>query len=199
MGSEWKSYKLSDVINIIGGGTPKRSVSEYWGGDIPWLSVKDFNDNQRHVFVAEEKITEEGLNHSSTKMLYSGQLIISARGTVGALAQIITPMAFNQSCYGIDAKPEYAINDFLYYLMKFTISNLQQITHGAVFDTITMETFDQVYVKIPSLPEQRAIAHILGSLDDKIELNRQMNETLEVMARAGTLLSKIILDFGFCR
>ena len=184
MGSEWLEVRLSDAVDLIGGGTPKRSIPEYWGGTIPWLSVKDFNYDYRHVDSTEESITERGLAKSSTKVLVEGQLIISARGTVGALAQLSKPMAFNQSCYGINAKAEYATNDFLYYLLKYSIVNLKQITHGAVFDTITRETFDHIIVNLPPLPKQRAIAHILGSLDDKIELNRRMNETLEAMARA---------------
>ncbi len=184
MGSDWQEHRLSDVIELIGGGTPKRSHADYWGGGIPWLSVKDFNNGHRHVFTTEKTISEKGLNNSSTKMLQAGELIISARGTVGALAQLAVPMAFNQSCYGIAARTEYTHNDFLFYLLRFTVENLQRITHGAVFDTITRETFNHVTVSVPPLPDQHAIAHILGSLDDKIELNRQMNRTLEKMAQA---------------
>jgi type I restriction enzyme, S subunit len=193
MGSEWQELKLSDAVNLIGGGTPKRSHPEYWGGPIPWLSVKDFNNDYRHVGSAQESISELGLSKSSTKILEEGQLIISARGTVGALAQLSRSMAFNQSCYGIDAKPDRVTNDFLYYLIKYSIANFKQITHGAVFDTITRETFDHILVTLPPLTEQRTIAHILGSLDDKIELNRRMNETLEAMAKA--LFSSWFIDF----
>ena len=193
MGGEWSNHRLSDVIDLIGGGTPKRSRSDYWGGDIPWLSVKDFNDDYRYVYSAEETITEYGLNNSSTKILEKGEIIISARGTVGALAQLARPMAFNQSCYGIRAKKEFTFNDYLYYLLRYTVENLQRITHGAVFDTITRETFQHVDISLPPITEQRAIAHILGTLDDKIELNRQMNRTLEAMAQA--LFKSFFLDF----
>lgn len=193
MGVEWITIKLSDAIDIIGGGTPKRSVPEYWEGDIPWLSVKDFNDEYRHVDSTAETISALGLENSSTKLLDKGYIIISARGTVGALAQLSRPMAFNQSCYGINAKVDYLINDFLYYLLKYSVGDLQQITHGAVFDTITRDTFQEVTVNLPPLPEQRAIAHILGSLDDKIELNRRMNATLEGIAR--TLFTSWFVDF----
>lgn len=191
--NNWQHLKLAEVVNIIGGGTPKRSVEEYWGGDIPWLSVKDFNNDYRMVSQSEETITELGLQKSSTKLLSEGQIIISARGTVGELAQVTKPMAFNQSCYGIDAKPEYATNDFVYYLLKNSISNIQRVTHGAVFDTITRDTFNFIEVLLPPLPEQKAIAHILGTLDDKIELNRQMNETLEAIAQA--LFKSWFVDF----
>ena len=87
--------KLSDVIDLIGGGTPKTSISKYWGGNIPWLSVKDFNNDNRYVCATEKTITEEGLKNSSTKMLAVDDIIISARGTVGELAMIPFPMAFN--------------------------------------------------------------------------------------------------------
>ncbi|GAB3197082.1 restriction endonuclease S subunit [Pontibacter aydingkolensis] len=107
-----KTYKFSELVNIIGGGTPKTSVSEYWGGHIPWLSVVDFGGDRKTVYTTEKSITEKGLNESSTKLLNKGQLIISARGTVGEIAVLGTDMAFNQSCYGLDAKPEIAVKTF---------------------------------------------------------------------------------------
>lgn len=61
MVNDWADFKLSEVINLIGGGTPKRSIAEYWGGDIPWLSVKDFNNEYRHVEKSDETITKLGL------------------------------------------------------------------------------------------------------------------------------------------
>ena len=85
--SNWTTSKLSDVIEIIGGGTPKRSENKYWNGDIPWLSVADFNNDFRYVNDSIEHITELGLQKSSTKLLDKDHLIISARGTVGCLAQ----------------------------------------------------------------------------------------------------------------
>ena len=93
--------RLSSVIKIMGGGTPQKSKSEYWGGDILWLSVSDFNNGYRWVEDTEDKITESGLRESNTKLLNSGDIILSARGTVGAISQLRRPMAFNQTCYGI--------------------------------------------------------------------------------------------------
>ena len=193
MASEWCDVALSNIIDLIGGGTPKRSVPEYWNGNIPWLSVKDFNHDLRHVDTSEQSITELGLAKSSTTLLPKGCLIISARGTVGAISQLSRPMAFNQSCYGISARSKRVTNDFLYYLIRYSIDKFKQVTHGAVFDTITRETFQHINVKLPSLSEQHAIAHILGTLDDKIELNWRMNETLEEMARA--LFKSWFVDF----
>jgi len=91
-------------------------------------------------------------------------------------------MAFNQSCYGLDAISEFTFNDYLYYLVKWAINKLKQQTHGAVFDTITRETFDYIDVLLPPLSEQKVIASVLGSLDDKIDLLHRNNQTLEAMA-----------------
>ena len=182
--SEWKEYQLSEIVELIGGGTPKTTVPEYWGGNIPWLSVTDFNTEKKYCFDAEKKITEKGLNESSTKILKRGQIIISARGTVGVLSVLGRDMAFNQSCYGIDAKKKFTINNFLYYLLKYNVASLHSASYGAVFDTITKETFSQIVVSIPPLPEQRAIASILSSLDDKIDLLHCQNQTLEAMGEA---------------
>ncbi len=180
--TEWREYKLSDVMEIIGGGTPKTSVQEYWNGNIPWLSVADFNNANRYVYIAEKHITELGLQNSSTKILKKGQLIISARGTVGAIAQLGCDMAFNQSCYGLTAN-SLSINDFLFYLLKQCIEELKQQSNGGVFDTIIRETFDNIIISLPPLPEQKAIAEVLSSLDDKIDLLTRQNKTLEDLAQ----------------
>ncbi|MEQ1777414.1 MAG: restriction endonuclease subunit S, partial [Nitrosomonas sp.] len=90
--------KISNLVHIISGGTPKTSNPDFWNGDIGWLSVADFNNNNRYVYTSEKTISRAGLTSSSTKLLQKNDIIISARGTVGALAQIGIPMCFNQSC-----------------------------------------------------------------------------------------------------
>ena len=182
MKSEWKKDTFIKYIDLIGGGTPKTSVAEYWNGSIPWLSVKDFNNDNRYVYTTEKHISEQGLLNSSTKLLQKDDIIISARGTVGELAMIPFPMAFNQSCYGVRAK-DGLNKSFLYYLLKNKIKELKKITHGSVFDTITRETFSNIVVDIPDYQTQCAIASILGGLDDKIELNNKINDNLEQQAR----------------
>lgn len=191
----WLAYKLSDLVDLIGGGTPKTSVPEYWNGNIPWLSVVDFGKNTKHVFNTEKTITEKGLIESSTKVLKKGYLVISARGTVGELAMLGEDMAFNQSCYGINSKDK-TINDYIYYLIKHNVNQIKRKTHGAVFETITRLTFENIDVQIPQdLREQTRIAAILSSLDDKIELNLQMNKTLETIAQA--IFKEWFVDFRF--
>lgn len=174
---------LSDLIDVIGGGTPKTTEESYWNGSIPWLSVKDFCGDKKYVYNTEKSITVEGLNNSSTKLLHKDNIIISARGTVGELAMIPYDMAFNQSCFGLIPKGN---NDphFVYYLLKDKVRSLKSQTQGSVFDTITKATFDRIECADYSEEDQRRIASILSSLDRKIELNNKINADLEEMAQA---------------
>ena len=175
--TEWKKKSLIDIIWIISGGTPKTTKPEYWGGNINCLSVKDFNNESRYVYSTEKTITEEGLNNSSTKLLKKDDIIISARGTIGEMAMIPFPMAFNQSCYGVRAK-EGIDNTFLYYLIKNSVKKLKVITHGSVFDTITRDTFANIDVDVPDIDTQCRIAKILSNIDDIIENNQRINNNL---------------------
>lgn len=174
---------LADLVDVIGGGTPKTTEESYWNGSIPWLSVKDFCGDKKYVYNTEKSITVEGLNNSSTKLLHKDNIIISARGTVGELAMIPYDMAFNQSCFGLIPKGN---NDphFVYYLLKDKVRSLKSQTQGSVFDTITKATFDRIECADYSEEDQRRIASILSSLDRKIELNNKINADLEEMAQA---------------
>lgn len=181
--AEWTKTSLIKIVELIGGGTPKTSKPEYWNGNINWLSVKDFNNENRYVYSTEKTITEEGLNNSSTKLLQKDDIIISARGTVGEMAMIPFPMAFNQSCYGIRAKNGID-NTFLYYLIKNSVRKLKAMTHGSVFDTITRDTFANIDVDIPDIDAQYRIAKTLFNIDDKIENNQRINDNLEEQTQA---------------
>lgn len=189
------SEKLSDVVTIISGGTPKTSVKEFWDGDIDWLAVADFNSSNRYVSCASKKITELGLNNSNTKMLEKGDLIISARGTVGAIAQLTKPMAFNQSCFGLRGKKDKLDTDYLYYWLKNYVDVLLNKSQGSVFNTINLSTFDDIKIELPSIADQRKISNLLTLLDDEIETNNQINQELEAMSK--TLYDYWFVQFDF--
>lgn len=179
-----KYVPISDLADIISGGTPNTRIREYWDGDIPWLSVADFNTGYRWVNSADKCITKLAADNSPVNILQESDIIISARGTVGAIAQVKRPMAFNQSCYGLRGKMGCSDTNYLYYALKNAVHELKEKSHGAVFSTIIKETFSLISIPIWPLPEQRRIAHILGTLDDKIENNRKTAKTLEAMAQA---------------
>jgi len=167
---EWEVDMISKHILLLNGGTPSTSKPAFWNGNVPWLSVDDFNTGKRYVYDANKKITEDGLKYSSTRLLFVDDIIISARGTVGVIAQLGKEMAFNQSCYGIrnNSVKIYA-NDFIYFYLKFYFQSKGVIKTGSTFDTITKNTFDEIFICLPSKTEQQKIVSILEQKDNLIE------------------------------
>lgn len=187
---EWEISSLAEKILLIGGGTPKRSEPSFWDGNICWYSVKDA-PNESDVFVIDtiEKITNDGLNKSSTKLLPVGTTIISARGTVGKLALTAIETAMNQSCYGISGGS--FSGPFLTYLkVKQCIDALKRNTHGAVFDTITTNTFNAVNVLTAGKKINDRFEEIITPLFNTIKNNLSSNSSLAQLR--DTLLPKLL-------
>lgn len=177
------SIKFKDAVQIISGGTPDTKTPSYWNGDIPWLSVVDFGSVNKYVSSTEKHISEAGLNNSATKMLKADDIIISARGTVGAMAMLEKPMAFNQSCFGLRAKPEVVDQEFLFYYLRFYMKNITQKSQGSVFATINLDTFDMIDLNLPPLNVQKKIAKVLSDIDARIDNNNAIVAELESMAK----------------
>lgn len=185
----WCVQSFTQTINVIGGGTPKTSIAEYWNGDIPWFSVVDA-PTITDVFVieTEKHITVAGLNNSSTKLLPVGTTIISARGTVGRLALVGTEMAMNQSCYGLRGKAGDAY--FTYFSTYRLVETLKQRTHGSVFDTITRDTLTGVSVIYPTTADINAFEEVIAPVMERLKENLKQAQTLAQLR--DTLLPKLI-------
>ena len=190
----WEVQPLSEVLTIIGGGTPKTSVEEYWGGDIPWFSVVDTPSASDVFVVATEKsITKKGLASSSARLIPKGTTIISARGTVGNLAIAGREMTFNQSCYGLRGTGN--VGDYFVYLTaQQMVGQLKSMAHGSVFSTITRQTFEAIQRPVPppgvlaSFEESVAVwfDSILSSVEESRTL-AQLRDTLLPMLISGEL------------
>lgn len=179
-----------DAVDVISGGTPSTKIPEYWDGIIPWLSVVDFGDKNKYVYETEKHITQLGVDNSATKVLNTNDIIISARGTVGAMAMLAEPMAFNQSCFGLRAKPHIMDQDYLFYFLKSYMRNISQKSQGSVFQTINLDTFKAIDFDVPDLDVQKAISNLLSCIDEKIENNTAICSDLEGMA-------KLLYDYWF--
>lgn len=186
----WKLGRLGDIIELLGGGTPKTTVAEYWDGDIPWFSVVDApRDCDLFVVTTEKAITRTGLENSSARLLPSGTTIISARGTVGKCAIAAVPMAMNQSCYGVrgrDGRGDY----YTYFTVRHSVADLKRGSHGSVFDTITRATFDSVTLIRPPIHITQAFDRAVGPWCEQILAN--LRESLTLTAIRDALLPKLL-------
>lgn len=184
MESEWKEYTVDEFADVVGGGTPSTEDARNFGGNIPWITPKDLsNYNFRHIQRGERNITERGLNNSNAALLPTGTVLLSSRAPVGYLAIAANPVTTNQGFKSLVVRNGFD-SEFVYYLLKANVEYLKSQASGTTFGELSGGTLKKLKFTLPPFPIQRAITSILGTLDDKIELNQRMNGTLEVMARA---------------
>lgn len=192
--SEWKTYKLGDLCTkVTSGGTPNTMKSEFYGGNIPWLKTQEINFNR--IYNTETFITDNGLVNSSAKWIPQNSVIIAMYGaTAGKLAINKIPLTTNQACCNLildDLKVDY---NFVYYNLFSRFSEIAGMSVGGAQQNLNAGMIKELDIKIPDINLQQRIASILSSLDDKIELNRQTNQTLETIAQ--TLFQKMCVPKG---
>jgi type I restriction enzyme S subunit len=181
---EWREYRIGDIAEIVGGSTPSTADPSNFDGDIPWLTPKDLSgQHERYISSGERNLSQKGLARCSTHLLPAGAVLLSSRAPIGYVAIAKNPITTNQGFRSLVLKPGFE-PEFVYYWLKANRDELERHASGSTFRELSGSALAQIAIQIPDRAAQRAIVHILGTLDDKIELNQQMNETLEAMARA---------------
>jgi type I restriction enzyme, S subunit len=193
LASEWREYSIGDIADVVGGSTPSTKIAANFDGDIPWLTPKDLaGGHNRWIERGERSVSQQGLDTSSARLVPAGSVLLSTRAPIGYVAIAANPIATNQGFRSLLLKEGFD-PEFMYYWLVANTEELERHANGSTFKELSGGSLREIRVSAPSLEEQRAIAHILGSLDDKIELNRRMNETLEAIARA--LFKSWFVDF----
>jgi type I restriction enzyme, S subunit len=180
----WRWTALSEVARLETGHTPSRRHPEYWGGNVPWIGIKDATENHGRVISDTYQHTNElGIANSSARILPAHTVCLSRTASVGYVVVMGRPMATSQDF--VNWVCSDAIDwRFLKYVLLAERSAFSRFASGTTHQTVYFPEVKAFHVCLPPLRLQRAIAHILGTLDDKIELNRRMSETLEATARA---------------
>jgi Restriction endonuclease S subunits len=192
--ADWRVRSVEEVcIRVTSGGTPSRRKPAYYiGGSWPWVKTQELQDGWLHD--TEEHITDEAVARSSAKVLPTNSVLVAMYGaTVGQLGILRRPMTCNQACSALVVDPAEADYRYLFFQLLHARSRLKSLATGAAQQNLSGVLIKSLRFPFPPLSEQLAIAHILGTLDDKIELNRRTNETLESIARA--LFKSWFVDF----
>ena len=186
---EARPCRMSAVLTPILGGTPARSRAEYWGGDTNWVTAKDVTSAPFGVVIGtQECISAEAVSQTKSKALPKGSIILTARGTVGAVARLGESAALNQSCYGF--VPEFMPPGVLYFSILHATQRAKAIAHGSVFDTITMRTFD--HLEVADLSE-RAWAEIEAKLSPLLaRIEHVVRENVGLAAIRDALLPQLM-------
>lgn len=191
---EWKEYILGDLGEVIGGATPSTKNTSYYDGNIPWITPKDLsNYYDRYISYGERMISEEGFKSCSCKILPKGSVLFSSRAPIGYVAIAANDLCTNQGFKSIIPNTKVIDSEFLYYLLVYNKSRIEAMGSGTTFKEVSGNVMRNVTVFLPNLQSQKSIASILSSLDDKIELNRRINENLEQQAQA--LFKSWFVDF----
>ena len=189
----WHWTKLTDVARLETGHTPSRKHPEYWEGEIPWIGIKDATGNHgRKIYDTIQHTSELGIANSSARILPENTICLSRTASVGHVVVMGRPMATSQDFVNWVCS-ENLDSQFLKYVLLGERNAFLRFASGTTHQTIYFPEVKAFHICLPTLPEQHAIAHILGTLDDKIELNRRINYTLETMTRA--LFKSWFVDF----
>lgn len=174
----WKASPLLDVVELLSGGTPKTSVSEFWDGQIKWASAKDVSQcGQTFLLDTERKITKAGLDRSSTKIVPRFSTVVVARGaTTGRACMFGEDIAMNQTCYALKSRDDLPF--FANCLFMTEVLGITLAAHGSVFDTITTKTLQASTVVTPPVELARSFEAIVSPMFMKnLELSKE-NQTL---------------------
>jgi type I restriction enzyme S subunit len=181
---EWKEVKIKEITDrITSGGTPSTRKKEYYNGTIPWLKTQEINFGR--IYETKNRITKLGLKNSSAKWIETNSVIMAMYGaTAGKVAINKIRLATNQACCNITLNPNKANYEYLYYFLCKDYKRILNLAVGAAQQNLSSSVIKELKIELPSLSTQNRIASILSAFDDKIEVNRQMNATLEAMAQA---------------
>jgi type I restriction enzyme S subunit len=180
----------STTLEPLLGGTPARNMPGYWNGGIPWATAKDVGAADTQVILAPaQAISEEGLANSAAKLVPAGTTLITARGTVGALARTGMEMSFNQTCYALLPKQKFPPL-LLFLAVRQALGQLRALVHGTIFDTITKATFDLFSLQLPPGSAWPSLMRRLTPLDELVMC--LLSESRLLSAHRDILLPKLL-------
>jgi type I restriction enzyme, S subunit len=185
---EWRMSPLTDGIELLSGGTPPTSESRYWGGRIPWVSIKDTTTGI-YVVATEKHVSGQALSDTRLRLYPRDTVIVTARGTVGNVAFMSEPMTLNQSCYAVQGRDGVS-QLYVYCVIRQAVDTLRARAHGSVFATITRSTFESIHIAWPP-------TNIINDFDRDMRplfalIHNGAQETATLTSLRDTLLPKLI-------
>jgi type I restriction enzyme S subunit len=192
MSADWQTVRIGDLGKVVTGKTPSTAVSENFGGNYPFITIPDL-DGRREITASARTLSELGAQAMRSCRLPAGAVMMSCIATIGKCG-ITTRASFtNQQINSLICK-DGVDPKFVYYSFSQLGKALEAAGGGgSVYTNVSKSRFESIEIKIPSLQTQKAIVAILVKLDDKIESNRRINQTLEAMAQA--LFKSWFVDF----
>lgn len=181
-GFRWRL--LTDLARLESGHTPSRGKTDYWGGDIPWVGIRDATGNHGRVIQdTADHVTQAGLDNSSARLLPAGTVCLSRTASVGYVVEMGQPMATSQDFVNWVCGPDLN-HGYLRYLLMLEQESIRRFAHGTTHQTMYYPEAKALHVLVPERPTQDAIAAVLRALDDKAAANGRIVRCLGELASA---------------
>ena len=165
----WSEVALEDLAQIVSGGTPKSSVTEYWDGGIPWCTPTDITrENSRFLRTTERTISKAGLERSSAQLLPAGSLLLCTRATIGEIKIAAGPISTNQGFKSLIPKRGVS-SEYLYYKVLTLKEDLAGLGTGSTFLEVSKRDVARLRFLAPDSEEQKSIASVLADADDELD------------------------------
>nr|MBQ4454166.1 restriction endonuclease subunit S [Clostridia bacterium] len=177
---KWKTCTIADIGTVVGGATPStKKIENYENGNIAWVTPKDLAGfSGRFISHGERNITEIGLKSCSTQMMPKHSVLFSSRAPIGYVAIANNELCTNQGFKSVvpNENTDYM---FLYYLLRYNKEKIENMGSGTTFKEVSGNTMRGIEVTVPeSIEDQKKIASILSTIDEKIERNEAINKNL---------------------
>jgi type I restriction enzyme, S subunit len=169
--TSWIKYKIADVADVVGGGTPSTFNLKYWNGEINWFTPTEIGDI-KYTYHSNRKITKDGLQNSSARLLPVGTILLTSRASIGDISILMVEGCTNQGFQSLIAKRGF-YNEYLYYLVLTLKPLLIQNASGSTFLEISPGKVKAIEIYIPDYKMQYQIAKILSDMDSEIQILEQ--------------------------
>lgn len=182
--SGWQETKLGNTGKIITGKTPSKDNPEDWGTEVLFITPSDYKNYGKKAYSSIRMLSKTGAKRQQNRMLPPNSILVTCIGSdMGKSVVNAVSCVFNQQINAIIPDSSVANGDYLYYLILDFYETLRSLgSDGTAVPILNKSDFENIDISLPALPEQEAIATVLSSLDDKIDLLHRQNLTLEAMA-----------------
>ena len=178
-----KLVRLGDVCEVVSGSTPKSNISEYWDGEIKWITPAELNDDSYIIYDSVRHITDLGVQKTGLKPIPAGTVILSSRAPIGKTAIAGCEMYCNQGFKNLICS-ELIDNRYLYHYLSAKTDYLNSLGRGATFKEISKSIVENIEIPLPSLDEQRKLADQFEQINQLISLRKMQISKLDQLVKS---------------
>lgn len=180
---DWTICKLGEISSMTSGGTPKSSMSEYYDGDIVWVSINDMSNCGKYLFDSERKLTDEGIKNSSAKIFPVNTVLYAMYASIGECCIAKVECSTSQAILGITPSSKLQF-EFLYYYLVNLKEKIKLQGQKGTQSNLNKEIVCDFRLALPTIDEQKTISDILLMLDQNIVLNQQKLNTIKLQQKS---------------